>query len=165
MKDTTMTTPILEPEITTAAKSYILILLLALNISVEQLGFLLILVFVDSFFGVIREIKLKSPLSWERFIWGIISKFAILLIPFLVALFGRAFNVNLIYIVQAFIYIIAANDVISIITNIASIRSGKRFQNVDFIEKGIHMLTNFFTNLINSKISKIDSEDPNQPQP
>jgi hypothetical protein len=36
---------------------------------------------------------------------------------------------------------------------------------VDFIEKGIHMLTNFFTNLINSKISKIDSEDPNQPQP
>lgn len=142
------------PEITVAAKAYILFILVALNISVQQIGFLLVLVFIDSFFGVIREIKLKSPLSFEKFIWGIISKFAILLIPFIVAWFGLAFKVNLIYIVQAFIYIIAANDLISIITNIASIRSGERYKNVDFIEKGIHFLTNVFVNLVNTKLGQ-----------
>jgi toxin secretion/phage lysis holin len=147
------------PDITSAAKGYVILALLALNISVEQIGFLLVLVFVDSFFGVIREIKLKAPLSWERFIWGITSKFAILLIPFLIAWFGLAFKVNLVYIVQAFIYIIAANDVISIITNIASIRSGQRFKNVDFIEKGIHVLTNFFVNLVNAKLGKKNETD------
>lgn len=144
----------INPELTSVAKGYVIITLLALNISVEQIGFLLVLVFIDSFFGVIREIKLKAPLSWERFIWGIISKFAILLIPFLIAYFGLAFKVNLVYIVQAFIYIIAANDVISIITNIASIRSGERYKNVDFIEKGIHFLTGFFVNLVNAKLGK-----------
>lgn len=150
---------VIDPGVSTIGKSYMIAIIVMLNISVEQIGFLLILVFVDSFFGIIREIKLKSPLSWHRFIWGIISKFAILLIPFLVAGFGLVFKLNLIYLVQVFIYIIAGNDVISIITNIASIRAGKRFKNVDFIEKGIHLLTGFFTNMMNSKLgSKIDQE-------
>jgi len=165
MKAATMTdtTPI-DPEITTIGKTYILAVLIMLNISVAQMGFLLVLVFIDSFFGIIREIKLKAPLSWERFIWGIISKFAILLIPFLVAWFGLAFKVNLIYLVQAFIYIIAANDVISIITNIASIRAGKRFKNVDFIEKGIHFITGIFTNMINAKLgNKLEDQDTDKP--
>jgi hypothetical protein len=139
-----------DAEVTGMVKSYIVVIFMILNISVEQVGFLLCLVFVDSFFGIIREIKLKSPLSWERFVWGIISKLAILLIPFLIATFGLIFKVNLVYLVQMFIYVIAANDVISIITNIASIRSGVRYKNVDFIEKGIHYLTATFTNMVNN---------------
>jgi hypothetical protein len=142
------------PEFTGFAKSYIVLIFMVLNIEIQQIGFLLSLIFVDSFFGVIREIKLKSPLSWDRFVWGMISKFAIMLIPFIIAWFGLVFNVDLIYIVQAFIYIIAANDLISIITNISSIRSGKRFKNVDFIEKAIHYLTSIFVNIVNAKLGK-----------
>ena len=151
---TMITNDKISPELTSVAKGYIVVVLLALNISIQQIGFLLVLVFVDSFFGVIREIKLKSQLSWNIFIWGIISKFAILLIPFLIAWFGLAFEVNLVYIVQAFIYIIASNDVISIITNISSIRSGKRYKNVDFIEKAINYLTSIFISMVNSKIKE-----------
>lgn len=141
-------------DLTGFSKAFIVMILMILQINPEQVGFLLGLVFVDSFFGVIREVKLKSPLSWERFIWGITSKLAILLIPFVIATFGLVFKVNLVYLVQMFIYIIAANDVLSVITNIASIRSGQRYKNVDFIEKGIHYLTSFFTNMINNLLNK-----------
>lgn len=137
-------------ELTGFSKAFIVMILMILQINPEQVGFLLGLVFVDSFFGVIREVKLKSPLSWERFIWGITSKLAILLIPFVIATFGLVFKLNLVYLVQLFIYIIAANDVISVITNITSIRSGHRYKNVDFIEKGIHYLTDFFINMVNN---------------
>jgi hypothetical protein len=148
-----------DADLTGMAKASIIFILVTLNIPIEQVGFLLGLVFVDSFFGVIREVKLKSPLSWERFIWGIISKLAIMLIPFVIATFGLVFKVQLAYLVQLFIYIIAANDVISVITNIASIRSGVKYKNVDFIEKGIHYLTSFFINLIKIKISKKDEAE------
>jgi hypothetical protein len=143
-----LSTNTLDGDLTAIGKTGIVFILVTLNIPIEQVGFLLGLVFVDSFFGVIREIKLKSPLSWERFIWGITSKLAIMLIPFVIATFGLVFKVQLAYLVQLFIYIIAANDVISVITNISSIRSGVRYKNVDFIEKGIHYLTNIFTNMV-----------------
>lgn len=144
----------IDGDVTALGKTSIVFIFMILNISVEQVGFLLGLVFVDSFFGIVREIKLKAPLSWERFIWGITSKLAILLIPFLIATFALIFKVNLVYLVQMFIYIIAANDVISVITNIASIRSGIRYKNVDFIEKGIHYLTSVFTNMVTGMLNK-----------
>jgi hypothetical protein len=150
MQKEMINTDTLDSELTALGKGGIVFIFMTLNIPIEQVGFLLGLVFVDSFFGVIREVKLKSPLSWSRFIWGISSKLAIMLIPFVVATFGLVFKVNLVYLVQLFIYIIAANDVISVITNIASIRSGLRYKNVDFIEKGIHYLTSVFTNMVNN---------------
>jgi hypothetical protein len=150
MQKEMLTTEQFDGDLTAMAKAGIIFIFMTLNIPIEQVGFLLGLVFVDSFFGVIREIKLKSPLSWERFIWGITSKLAIMLIPFVIATFGLVFKVHLVYLVQLFIYIIAANDVISVITNISSIRSGKRFKNVDFIEKAIHYLTETFTNMVNN---------------
>jgi hypothetical protein len=145
-----LSTNTVDGDLTAIGKTGIVFILVTLNIPIEQVGFLLGLVFVDSFFGVIREVKLKSPLSWEKFIWGITSKLAIMLIPFVVATFGLVFKVQLVYLVQLFIYIIAANDVISVITNISSIRSGVRYKNVDFIEKAIHYLTNIFTNMVNN---------------
>ena len=150
MQKEMINTDTLDSELTALGKGGIVFVFMTLNIPIEQVGFLLGLVFVDSFFGVIREVKLKSPLSWSRFIWGISSKLAIMLIPFVVATFGLVFKVNLVYLVQLFIYIIAANDVISVITNIASIRSGLRYKNVDFNEKGIHYLTSVFTNMVNN---------------
>jgi hypothetical protein len=145
-----LSTNTLDGDLTAIGKTGIVFILVTLNIPMEQVGFLLGLVFVDSFFGVIREVKLKAKLSWERFIWGITSKLAIMLIPFVIATFGLVFKVQLVYLVQLFIYIIAANDVISVITNISSIRSGVRYKNVDFIEKAIHYLTNIFTNMVNN---------------
>jgi len=121
MQKEMLTTEQFDGDLTAMAKAGIIFIFMTLNIPIEQVGFLLGLVFVDSFFGVIREIKLKSPLSWERFIWGITSKLAIMLIPFVIATFGLVFKVQLAYLVQLFIYIIAANDVISVITNISSI--------------------------------------------
>lgn len=145
----------LPEEITTFFKTYILYFLVILNIDPSQMGYLLGMIFLDTISGIIKSIRLKDPLSFSKFIWGMLSKLGILIIPFVIAAFAMLFKVDLFYLVQAFIYIIAVNDLISFITNIASIRSGKRYKNVDFVEKGIHYLMETFEKNANKVIDKI----------
>jgi len=141
------------------AKGLIFTLLLALNIEPEKLGYLLILIFIDSVTGVLRAIKLKEGLSFETFVWGISSKLFILAIPLLIAGMALVFQINLSFIVEGMIYIIAVNDFISIITNIGSMRSGKKYKNVDFLELAIGGLRNFFTNKIKGAIKGFNEDE------
>jgi len=174
MKTKEMSVESLPEDLTTFAKTSILSLLVLLNIEISQMGYLLILILVDSVTGMARAIKLKEGLSFQIFVWGIISKIGILIIPLLIASFALIFKIDLIYLVQAFIYIIATNDLISVITNIASMRSGKKYKNVDFIENGIHLLMDWFTVAAETVINKVrvvmkalssheDPKDPDQP--
>lgn len=142
-------------EITTFAKTTFLSFLVLLNLEANQLGYLLILIFIDTFFGLLKSARLKDEISFGRFIWGMLSKLGILLIPLLLASFALFFGINLFFLVQGFIYLIAANDLVSIITNIACIRSAKRYKNIDFIERGIHMLTDYFSTFVDYIVSKV----------
>jgi hypothetical protein len=63
---------------------------------------------------------------------------------------------DLIFLVHGFIYIIAGNESISILTNIASISSGRKYENVDIIDKGINLLINWLTTLANGALSKLE---------
>lgn len=175
MDKTGMKIETLPEHITAFFKLYVLGILLLLNLEASQIGFLLASVFVDSFFGVIKAIRMGGSFEAKRFIWGICKKLSILFIPFALAAFGLLFKINLVYIVQAFIYLIAVNDMISIISNIASIYSGKSYQTVDFIEKGIHLIINWLTTAGETILKKVntviqalgkneDPKDPNQPE-
>lgn len=146
----------LPQELTLFIKSYLISFLLLLNLEPTQMSYLLGAVFVDTLFGLLKSIKLKDQITWDRFIWGMIKKFSILLIPFMIALMGLVFRFDFIYVVQAFIYIIAVNDSISVLVNIASIYTGKRYENVDFIEKAIHFLIDWLTTLANGILSKAE---------
>lgn len=119
-------------------------LLAAVEIPAEHAGYLLAAIFVDSVFGMLKAIKLKCSLSFKTFIWGITSKISLLFIPFLIATFGLAFGHDLAFLVSSFIYIIAANETVSIISKIATLRTGKAYKNEDFVTKAIEMLRDFF---------------------
>lgn len=170
MKSHEMQIEILPSDLTSFAKTSILAFLVLLNLEVEQMGFLLAAVFVDSFFGVIKSVRFNEKFDNRKFIWGIFKKLSILFIPFMLAGFGLLFQIDLLYIVQAFIYIIAANDVISILANILSIYSGKKYETVDFIEKGIHMMIGTLTTVVETFMAKLTKskdetpKDPNQPE-
>lgn len=146
----------LPQDLTLFVKTYIISFLVILNLEATQIGYLLGAVFVDTVFGLLKSGKFKDQITWDRFIWGMIKKFSVLLIPFILALFGLAFKMDLIFLVHGFIYIIAGNESISILTNIASISSGRKYENVDIIDKGINLLINWLTTLANGALSKLE---------
>jgi hypothetical protein len=111
-----------------------------LNITPEVAGYLLTVIFFDSFLGVLKSLKMGKKFSFNRLTLGMLSKFSLLLIPFLIAFFGLAFGHNLVYIVDAFIYIIAANETVAIISKIGTLRTGKEYKNEDFIAIAIDIL-------------------------
>jgi len=155
MKSKEMTNE-LPQDLTVFVKTYLISFLVLLNLEVTQMSYLLGAVFVDTFFGLIKSIKMKDLITWDLFIWGMIKKFSLLFIPFMVALLGLVFKLDLIYVVQAFIYIIAVNDSISVLVNIASIYTGRRYKNNDLIEKAIHFLIDWLTTLANGILSKAE---------
>lgn len=172
MRTKEMQVETLEKDFTTFVKTSILSYFVILQIPAEQMGFLLCTVFIDSFFGAIKSVRIGERFDKGKLVWGIIKKISILFIPFILAWFGLKFNMNLLYVIQAFIYIIAANDVISIVANIGTIYTGKEYKNVDFIEKGIHLLIDWLTALTNGIIQKfqimvnaIKDQNPNKPKP
>ena len=135
---------------TLSIKALIFATLNLLSISPEVAGYLLTVIFFDSIMGVLKSLKIGIRFDFNRFVLGMLSKFSLLLIPFLIAFFGLAFGHNLVYIVDAFIYIIAANETVAIISKIGTLRTGKEYKNEDFIAIAIDILRMFI-------IKKIDA--------
>jgi toxin secretion/phage lysis holin len=150
----------MDEDLTIGIKALVFSIFIAFNIDPSQAGLLLVFIFVDSFFGVIKSIKLKDKVSFEIFIWGITTKLAIFLIPFLVAYMALAFKHDLAWIINVFIYIIAVNELVSILGNIVSIKTGNRYSNTDFVAITINTLRSFFMNRIKVLIKAIEDKKP-----
>lgn len=149
---------IMQAEESLALKALIVAMLSAISINPYHVGYLLIAVFVDSFFGVLKAAKIKERLSFKKYSWGIISKLSLLFIPLLLAYFAKTFEIDLSYLVTSFIFLIAANDTVSIISKIGTLRTGINYKNEDFIALAIDSLRNFLINkmqaILNDKSKK-----------
>jgi hypothetical protein len=126
-----------------------------LNIPPEQVGYLLIIIFGDSFFGVIKAARLGFEITFKKYIWGVSSKLIVLLIPLLLSYFALTFDHNLTFLLDAFIYLLAANETLGIITKIGSIKSGKDIKDTDFIQIGISKIQDYFTKFMEALTDKI----------
>jgi hypothetical protein len=126
-----------------------------LNIPPEQVGYLLIIIFGDSFFGVIKAARLGFEITFKKYIWGVSSKLIVLLIPLLLSYFALTFEHNLTFLLDAFIYLLAANETLGIITKIGSIKSGKDIKDTDFIQIGISKIQDYFTKFMEALTDKI----------
>lgn len=139
---------------TLSFKGVVFAILATIQIPEEEIGYLLLVIFLDSIFGVIKSIKLGIPIRFNYFIWGIVSKLSVMLIPFLLAIFAAVFKHDLSYLIDAFIYLIAANESLAIITKIATIRTGVEYKNEDFIARGIESIRTFFIEKLDGVIKK-----------
>ena len=151
----------MDQDLTILIKGFVFGLLLILNIQPEFMGLLLMFVFVDSIFGVLKSIRIGRAVSYKILTWGIISKISVLFVPLLIAYMALTFKINLVWIVEAFIYIIAANELVSILGNIATIKTGKEYENSDFVAALINSIRVFFMKSIKGLIKKIDGENGN----
>jgi hypothetical protein len=126
-----------------------------LNIPPEQVGYLLIIIFGDSFLGMIKAARLGFEITFKKYIWGVSSKLIVLLIPLFLAYFALTFEHNLTFLLDAFIYLLAANETLGIITKIGSIKSGKDIKDTDFIQIGISKIQDYFTKFMEALTDKI----------
>jgi hypothetical protein len=126
-----------------------------LNIPPEQVGYLLTIIFGDSFLGVIKAARLGFEITFKKYIWGVSSKLTVLLIPFSLAYFALTFKHDLTFILDAFIYLLATNETLGIVTKIGSIKSGKDIKDADFIQIGISKIQDFFTKILENITEKI----------
>lgn len=114
--------------------------------------------FFDTLFGLGKAIRLKQKITFDDFIWGILVKYCILFIPFAVAVFAKVIaGANMFYVVNAFIIIIISNELISIITNILSMKVKEDIKNEDFIASALRALQSFFNNYIKKLIENVKS--------
>jgi hypothetical protein len=129
--------------------------LLYLGISLDTVALLFGLVFTDTLFGILKSLRMKIKLDYDTFVWGILSKFSILFIPFFLAIVGKTLGKDFVALVDFFIYVLIANDVFSVITNILSIKTKKLYKKHDFIEVAINQLRGVFIKLVQNQIEKI----------
>lgn len=129
--NTTMKIESFEPAIW--IKTFIIMVFTFLEIRWEVTSVLALLILLDTLSGVLKVIRLKLGFTISELYWGLTTKMLILLIPHLVALIGKVFGLDWIYMVNIIIYVMIANDFTSILTNILSIKNKKVYKNFDFI--------------------------------
>lgn len=114
-------------------KSFIIMIFTFMGIPWEVTTLLAGLILIDTITGVMKVIRLSLGFTIKELYWGITTKMLILLVPHLIAVIGKVFGLDWLYLVNLVIYVMIANDFTSIITNILSIKQKKLYKNFDFI--------------------------------
>lgn len=114
-------------------KTFIIMVFTFLEIRWEVTSVLALLILLDTLSGVLKVIRLKLGFTISDLYWGLTTKMLILLIPHLLALIGKVFGLDWMYLVNLIIYVMIANDFTSILTNILSIKNKRLYRNFDFI--------------------------------
>ncbi|WP_119792026.1 phage holin family protein [Flavobacterium anhuiense] len=129
-----------------------------LNISVDVVKILLILMFIDTFFGVVKSLKLNISISFKRLLLGLVSKAVCLLIPVVLALAAKGLGYNMKVLPDTIIKILVVAEVFSIVTSFYVIRTGKEPKDVDIITMLLTSIRKGLMSVVSSFLKKV--EDP-----
>lgn len=122
------------------------------NEEIEMTKLLFILMIIDTIFGVLKSIRLKYKINHKRLIWGVISKFGFLVVPLLVAKIGFTMEMDFKLGVDFVLWLLVANEFLSIVANIQSIRLNKLTQNLDLISIGFDLVKKGAIKWVQSKV-------------
>lgn len=104
----------------------------------------------------------KGRFSIKKLLYGFITKISLLAIPIIIALGAKGIGLNLTWAVNLTIKILIANEVISSLTNIQSIRTRKNIVNEDYITKLLERLREFIGGYITTGIENINKTKDNE---
>lgn len=153
-------------ELLTLCKAFIIVGLTYVGIKEDVFWLMNGAFLFDTIFGLIKSIRLERRITWSIFIWGLVVKYCILFIPFAVAVFVKIIaDINMLYVVNFFVIVIIGNELISIITNILSIKVKEDIKNEDFIAMALRALQEFFSKYIKRIINNIRSEREGNDEP
>lgn len=111
-----------------------------MDIDVDVVHILALLMGVDTVLGVVKVLRLREKFSFKIMLWGLITKAAVLIIPMVLALTAKALDFDFRWFVVAVLNVIIVAEAFSCITNILSIKSKKKVENVDYITVLLHSI-------------------------
>lgn len=103
------------------------------NLNYDMAIFLFVAMMIDMFFGVSKAIVLKEKVSPKIFIIGFIAKLMLLVIPFTVAVLGIALNMEFTWTADLAVRVLLANECLSILANILSVKNKRKVENIDLV--------------------------------
>lgn len=112
---------------------------------------------LDSIFGIVKALRLGNKFSFKILGWGMVSKLTLLVIPMVLALMGKGLSFDFNYFVVAVINILIVNEGISCITNMISIKSGKKIENTDYITKLLEVTRTALMNIMKRIFATIEN--------
>jgi len=115
----------------------------------------------DTVLGIAASVAVNgwASITKAKFWAGVLTKMAILFVPFSLALTGALAGFNLNVFVFSAIYVLIANDAISCYTNLLTLKTKKRYVNRDLVEMLINVLRSGLYNFAKGLIDKIKSID------
>lgn len=103
------------------------------NINYDLAIFLFVAMMFDMGSGVLKAVVLKEHVSPKIFMIGFIAKLMLLVIPFTVAVLGIALNMEFTWTADLAIRVLLANECLSILANILSVKNKKKVENIDLV--------------------------------
>ncbi|AGO47822.1 phage holin [Cellulophaga phage phi46:1] len=132
-------------------------LLTYLGINSQAAAVLVVLMTIDTFFGGLKAIILKSGFSFWTMLVGLVSKMSILIVPLTIALLGRGVSIDLTPLLLLVINVLLVAEAFSIITNVLSIKRKENIKNIDFVSMFLSSVRIALGRLLKSLLSKIEN--------
>lgn len=140
--------------------SYIVLSLFALD--VDKMGILVLLLFLDTFFGVIKVITIWGwhYLSGSKFFYGMLKKTLFILIPFILSLIAKGAIVSDVSKIEVWLSIVITililQQAYSVIANMLSILTKKHIRSKDFASTMLERLMQVIESLADKLKDKLD---------
>lgn len=131
-----------------------------LNIDADIVKILMLLMFLDTVFGITKSIVLKKDVTKGILFLGLLVKMVILLIPMVLALVGKGLKYDFTPIVDAVLRVLVASEGLSIFTSMYVIKTKKDVKNFDIITLLLSSIRKALFNLIKMWLGQI--EQPNE---
>lgn len=131
-----------------------------LNIDADIVKILMLLMFLDTVFGISKSIILRKDITKEILYLGLITKMVILLIPMVLALVGKGLGYDFTPIVDSVLRVLVASEGLSIFTSMYVIKTKKEVKNFDIITLLLSSIRKALMNLIKMWLGQI--EQPNE---
>lgn len=128
-----------------------------LNINTDVVRILLLLMFLDTCFGIAKSIKLKIRISFGRLFEGLMSKTMCLLIPMVLALVGKGLGYDFKILPDTILKILIVAEGFSIITSFYVMRTGKQPADVDIITMLLNSIRKGLMSLISLWLKKVEN--------
>lgn len=139
--------------------SYIVLSVFALDM--KKMGILVLLLILDTFFGMVKSVTLKGfkSLSISTFIIGMMKKTLFIAIPFVLSIIAQGVAVDDVAKIEVWLSIVIITLILqqgySVIANIASVLTQKDVRSKDFVSVMLEKIMQIIELLANKFIDKL----------
>jgi phage-related holin len=129
-----------------------------LNIDVDIVKILMLLMLLDTIFGIWKAIVLSKKVRFKILYFGLTTKTLILLIPMTLALVGKGLKTyDFTPLVDITLKILVVSEGFSVFTSMYVIKTKKEVENIDLISMLLSAIRKGLLNLIKVWLGKIEN--------